>query len=150
MIYAKLSEAGQYRGLHPRLDRALDLLTPAFLAGVGTERQRIEGDDLYVTRFEVQTSPDEGRLFEYHRQYLDIFTLAGGEERVDIATPAKLTVVEQHDDYWGCSGKREQSVHLTPGSFLVLFPGDAHRPGMALDGPEAISRIVFKIRIEEN
>ena len=34
---------------------------------------------------------------------------------------------------------------LTPGSFLVLFPGDAHRPGMAVEGPEKVSRIVFKI-----
>ena len=150
MIYAKLSEAGQYRGLHPRLDRALDLLTADFLASVGTARQCIEGDALYVTRFEVQTSPDESRPFEYHRQYLDIFTLAEGRERVDIATPDRLTLVEQHDDYWGCSGQAEQGILLTPGSFLVLFPGDAHRPGMAFDGPENIARIVFKIRMKEN
>ena len=150
MIYAKLSEAGQYRGLHPRLDRALSLLTEEFLSSVGTQRQHIEGDDLFVTRFDVQTTTDEGRLFEYHRQYLDIFTLAAGAERVDIATPEKLTVLDQHDDYWGCSGQAEQGILLTPGSFLILFPGDAHRPGMALDGPADISRIVFKIRTAEN
>jgi len=150
MIYAKLSEAGQYLGIHPRLDEALRLLNAEYLSAVGTARQSIEGDALYVTRFDVQTSTDEARLFEYHRQYLDIFTLFDGCERVDIATPAKLTVTEQHDDYWGCSGKAEQSVMLTPGSFLVLFPGDAHRPGMAAAAPEDIARIVFKIKIEEN
>lgn len=100
----------------------------------------IDGDKLYVTRFDVTTSTDEARSFEYHRRYLDIFTLAAGRERVDIATPAKLTVHEQHDDYWGCRGTPEQSVLLTPGSFLVLFPGDAHRPGMAVTEPENISR----------
>ena len=147
MIYAKLSEAGQYMGIHPRLDVALRLLNEDFLSAVGTTRQSIEGDALYVTRFDVQTSTDENRLFEYHRQYLDIFTLASGCERVDIATPAKLTVTDHHDDYWGCSGKAEQSVMLTPGSFLVLFPGDAHRPGMAAAAPEDIGRIVFKIKI---
>ena len=147
MIYAKLFEAGQYMGIHPRLDVALRLLNEDFLSAVGTTRQSIEGDALYVTRFDVQTSTDENRLFEYHRQYLDIFTLASGCERVDIATPAKLTVTDQHDDYWGCSGKPEQSVILTPGSFLVLFPGDAHRPGMAAAAPEDIGRIVFKIKI---
>ena len=150
MICAKLSEAGQYLGIHPRLDKALRLLNEDFLASVGTARQSIEGDALYVTRFEVQTSTDETRLFEYHRQYLDIFTLAEGCERVDIASPEKLTVVDQHDDYWGCAGSAEQSVTLTPGSFLVLFPGDAHRPGMSAAAPEKVARLVFKIKIEED
>jgi len=150
MIYAKLSDAGKYLGIHPNLDRALQLLTPEFLGSVGTVRQSIDGDRLYVTRFDVQTSTDETRLFEHHSRYLDIFTLAAGEERVDIATPEKLALHEQHDDYWGCEGSAEQSVILTPGSFLVLFPGDAHRPGMAVTEPKNISRIVFKILIKEN
>ena len=149
MIYASLSDAGNYLGIHPNLDRALKLLTPDFLSTVGTVRQSIDGDKLYVTRFDVPTSADESRSFEYHRRYLDIFTLAAGEERADIAKPEKLTVYEQHDDYWGCTGKAEQSVILTPGSFLVLFPGDAHRPGMAVTEPENISRIVFKILIDQ-
>ena len=149
MIYAKCSDAGNYLGIHPNLDRALKLLTPAFLRTVGTERQSIDGEKLYVTRFDVSTSTDESRSFEYHRRYLDIFTLAAGTERVDIAAPGNLTVHEQHDDYWGCTGKSEQSVILTPGSFLVLFPGDAHRPGMAAAGPDNISRIVFKILIDQ-
>ena len=149
MIYANLSDAQCYKGIHPRLDRALDLLTEDFLKTVGTERQSLEGDALFVTRFDVKTSADEGRTFEYHRRYLDVFTLAKGCERVDIATPEKLTVLEQRGDYWGCAGEAEQSAVLTPGSFLVLFPGDAHRPGMAVGEPGDVSRIVFKILIEE-
>lgn len=149
MIYANLSNASRYFGIHPRLDAALKLLTPAFLSTVGPARQSIEGDLLYVTRFDVQTSTDETRSFEYHRRYLDIFTLAEGCERVDIATPEALCVTEQHDDYWGCTGSAEQSVILTPGRFLVLFPGDAHRPGMAAGEARNIARIVFKICIEE-
>lgn len=150
MIYAKLSDAGKYLGLNPNLDRALQLLTPEFLGSVGTVRQSIDGDRLYVTRFDVQTSTDDKRLFEHHSRYLDIFTLADGEERVDIATPEKLTLLEQHDDYWGCKGAAEQGIILTPGSFLVLFPGDAHRPGMAVTEPKNISRIVFKVLTKEN
>ena len=33
--------------------------------------------------------------------------------------------------------------------FLILFPGDAHRPGMAAAEPKNISRIVFKILIDQ-
>ena len=147
MIYGQLKDAPAYRGIHPRLDRVLELLTPDFLAAVGTERQELDGDRLYVTRFEVETSADESRLFEYHRRYLDVFVTVRGSERVDIARPEALALREQHDDYWGAAGEAEQGILLREGSFLVLFPGDAHRPGMAAAQPEAISRIVFKIQI---
>ena len=150
MIYAKLSDAPVYRGIHPRLDRALDLLTEDFLSSVGTETKKLEGDDLYVTRFDVVSSADETRLFEYHRSYLDIFVLVKGEERVNIAAPESLDLREQRGDYWGGTASAEQSVILRPGCFIVLFPGDAHRPGMAVDTPREVSRIVFKIRIKEN
>ena len=145
MIYANLTEASSYRGLHPRLDRVLELLTPEFLSSLGTERVELDGEDLFVTRFEVSTSTDESRLFEYHRCYLDVFVTVRGSERVDIATPEALALREQRGDYWGAAGEAEQSVQLSPGRFLVLFPGDAHRPGMAAGTPEDISRIVFKI-----
>ena len=147
MIYGQLTDAPAYRGIHPRLDRVLELLTPDYLASVGTERRELDGEALFVTRFDVSTVRDEARLFEYHRRYLDVFTLAEGCERVDIARPEALTLREQREDYWGCAGEAEQSVILRPGSFLVLFPGDAHRPGMAPAQPEAVSRIVFKIRL---
>ena len=150
MIYAKLSDAPVYRGIHPRLDRALDLLTEDFLSSVGTETKKLEGDDLYVTRFDVVSSADETSLFEYHRSYLDIFVLVKGEERVNIAAPESLDLREQRGDYWGGTASAEQSVILRPGCFIVLFPGDAHRPGMAVDTPRDVSRIVFKIRIKEN
>ncbi|MCR5663322.1 MAG: YhcH/YjgK/YiaL family protein [Oscillospiraceae bacterium] len=149
MICAALSEASCYRGLHPRLDRALALLTPDFLASVGPERRLLEGEDLTVTRFELDSSADEERLFEYHEQYIDIFTLAEGCERVDTAGAAAVRVLEQRGDYWGGAAQAEQSLILTPGRFLVLFPGEAHRPGMAVDTPRHFSRIVFKIRFKE-
>ena len=146
MIYGKLTDAPSYRGIHPRLDAVLDLLTPAYLSAVPARRTELDGESLSVTRFDVETSADEARLFEYHRKYLDVFVTVRGRERVDIAAPDAIAVSEQHGDYWGGSGVPEQSVLLMPGRFLVLFPGDAHRPGIAAAGEsESISRVVFKI-----
>ncbi len=147
MIHAKLTDAMAYRGIHPRLDRVLELLTMDFLADVGTTRQELEGESLFVTRFDVTSSSDERRLFEYHRRYLDVFAVVQGRERVDIAAPEAVSLQEQRDDYWGGSAVPEQRVILQPGSFLVLFPGDAHRPGMAVQEEENVSRVVFKILI---
>ena len=145
MICAALSDAPRYRGIHPRLDRALDLLTAGFLAQVPTEKRQLEGDALFVTRFEVTSSTDESRLYEHHERYLDIFALTQGRERVDIADSASMELREQRGDYWGGTCKAQQQIVLAPGTFLVLVPGDAHRPGMAVEGPEPLSRVVFKV-----
>ena len=147
MILGKNREAAAYRGLHPRLDRALECLTDEFLASVGTETRKLEGDALYVTRFDYDTVPFEETFFESHKRYLDIHVMVKGSERVDIAHPEGLTLDENKGDFYGYHGDAEQSVILRPGNFLVVFPEDAHRLKIAVDKPEAVSKVVFKILV---
>lgn len=149
MILDKLSQAKAYRGIHPRLDAALDRLDEGFLATVGPETQQLEGDALYVTRFTYDTLPLEETFFEAHRRYLDIHLMMEGEERVDIASPQGLTLFEQKGDFYAYRGQAEQTLILRPGSFLVVFPEDAHRIKIQVDGPKTVSKVVFKVLVYE-
>ena len=147
MILARHKDAAAYRGIHPRLDRALDLLTDEFLASVGTETRKLDGDALYVTRFDYDTVPFAETFYESHKKYLDIHVMVKGCERVDIANPEGLTLDESKGDFYGYHGEAEQSVLLRPGDFLVVFPGDAHRLKIAVNRPEPVSKVVFKIQV---
>ena len=180
MIWAQLNEKDTYRGIHPRLDKALDLLTEAFFetlsqTGEGDSlpspgrgrgwhgeavtgegdlsqppRVELEGNALYATRFDYETLPYEETFFEAHRQYLDIHVMLKGRERVEIAHPAGLEEFTHEGDFWGYHGAPEQSLLLEPGSFLVVFPGDAHRLKIAEGGvPEAVAKAVFKVLIDD-
>ena len=149
MILDKLSQAKAYRGIHPRLDAALDRLNEAFLATVGPETMQLEGDKLYVTRFTYDTLPLEDTFFEAHKRYLDIHLMMEGEERVDIASPEGLTLFEQQGDFYAYRGEGEQSLVLRPGSFLVVFPKGAHRIKIQVNGPETVSKVVFKVLVYE-
>ncbi len=151
MILAKLKDARDYRGIHPRLDAALDLLTEEYLKGVETMQRNLEGDALYVTRFDYETVPVEESFFESHRRYLDIHVMVKGCERVDISHPDGLTEFTQKGDFWGYHGEAEQSLILKPGDFLVVFPGDAHRLKIHVNGqPEPVSKVVFKVLFNES
>lgn len=145
MIFAKFEDAAEYCGIHPRLDKALALINDEFLGTVGTQTMHLEGDSLYVTRFDYETLPLEDTFYEAHRRYLDIHILLSGEERVDISHPDTLSQFEHKDDFYAYTGSAEQTVILRPGTFLVVFPGDAHRIKICTDEPAQVSKAVFKV-----
>ncbi len=149
MILGKLSEAKAYRGIHPRLDQVIDRLNDGFLSTVGPETMALEGDALYVTRFTYETLPLSETFFEVHKRYLDVHLMVQGEERVDLASPEGLILFEQRGDFYAYRGEAEQSLVLRPGSFLVVFPEDAHRIKIQVNGPETVSKVVFKVLVYE-
>ena len=42
--------------------------------------------------------------------------------------------------------ENESTLTMVPGSFAVFFPTDVHRPGCVVDQPEAIRKVVVKVR----
>ena len=151
MIYAKNADALAYRGIHPNLDLALEHITPEFLASLrDNQRVELKGDLVYCTRFTYETIPQEESFFEAHRRYLDIHIMLQGEERVDVNRPEELTLtqVQEENDFYAYQGESWHSTVLKPGEFLVVFPGDAHRIKVQVDGPKTVSKAVFKVCID--
>ena len=150
MIYAKNSDALTYRGIHPNLDMALERITKEFLSSVGEERVEIKGSDVYATRFTYETIPEEESFFEAHKNYLDIHLMLEGSERVEIAPPETLTEFDrvEANDFYAYRGEGQYRLVLSPGDFLVVFPNDAHKIKMRVDGPETVTKAVFKVRIK--
>ena len=151
MIYAKHKDAPAYRGIHPNLDLALEHITPEFLAGVGPERVELKGGDVYATRFTYETVPEEESFFEAHKKYLDIHIMVEGSEGVEISPPGELQEFDRAEanDFYAYRGPAHYRLTLAPGNFLVVFPNDAHRIKMQVEGPETVTKAVFKVRINK-
>ena len=149
MIYAKNRAAMTYCGIHPNLDLALEHITPEFLSTVTGERKELKGNDVYVTRFTYETLPESECFYEAHRSYLDIHLMLTGSERVDIASPDTLMLFESRpeSDFYAYHGDGDYHLTLCPGDFLVVFPDDAHKIKMQADGPQTVSKVVFKVCI---
>ena len=111
----------------------------------------LKGRDVYATRFTYETIPAEESFFEAHRKYLDIHIMLSGSERVEIAPPEKLTEFDRTEanDFYAYRGEGDYKLILSPGDFLVVFPNDAHRIKMQVEGPETVTKAVFKVRIHE-
>jgi len=148
MILASNDTALEYRGIHPNLDLALGHITPEFLASLGEERVELKGDEVYCTKFTYETVPAEEAFFEAHRLYLDIHLMLSGSERVELASPSALTQFDHQGDFYAYRGQGRHSLILSPGDFLVVFPDDAHKIKMQVDGPATVSKAVFKVKIK--
>ena len=133
------------------LERAFEYLARTDLTGLPLGRTDIEGDDMYVLLAEAETrGPDQVR-FEAHRRYIDIQIVVRGQEAIGVASAAGLVTTEPYDpardiEFFAVPPQTE-TLALGAGDFAVFVPGDAHRPGLHLDGPHESRKAVVKVSV---
>ncbi len=149
MILAKNVNARDYLGIHPNLDLALERITPEFLSSLGEERVDIIPGEVWCTKFSYETIRDEESFFEAHEKFLDIHLMMDGSERVEVAPPDTLEQFQSvpENDFYAYRGEGHYKMVLSPGDFLVVFPADAHKIKMQVDGPCPVTKAVFKIKV---
>ena len=149
MILAKNVNARDYLGIHPNLDLALERITPEFLSSLGEERVDIIPGEVWCTKFSYETIRDEESFFEAHEKFLDIHLMLDGSERVEVAPPNTLEQFQSvpENDFYAYRGEGHYKMVLSPGDFLVVFPADAHKIKMQVDGPCPVTKAVFKIKV---
>ena len=148
MVIDQLWNAHLYRPLGPRIARALDFLVQADPAALEPGRHELDGDNIYALVSEyVSKLKDEGR-WEAHRRYIDLQCVARGVEHVGYAPVGHLTPEPYNEakDLMRLAGEGE-FLTLAPGQFMLLWPDDAHMPGVAADQPAPVKKVVVKIRL---
>lgn len=148
MILAKNRDAGQYLGLNANLDAALRRILSG-LDGLESGHYDMDGDNVWLNCFDYDTIPESEAFYEAHEHYGDIHIMLEGSEKVCISHPDTLAEFERtpENDFIAYRGEAEHTLQLAPGSFLVVFPGDAHKIKMQVDGAEHVRKAVFKFKL---
>lgn len=112
----------------------------------------LQGKDIYVQVIDLTTKPFVETRPEVHRQYIDVQFLVSGQEKIGVASETgNNTVAEdllaERDLLFYTGAENESMLTMTPGSFAVFMPSDVHRPACAFDQPEAIRKVVVKVRV---
>lgn len=147
MIYDSLAHIDQYKTTHPGLYKALTILRDTDFSKMEDGTVEVEGRDLFYFLQSYETKEDNDTP-EAHRQYADIQAVLVGAEKIGVGALEDMTQVsgKPENDIWFYNGPMDY-VTLTPGKFAVLFPGDAHAPGICLDTPAQARKCVFKVRL---
>lgn len=148
MIYDKLSRAGQYAAVHPRVAKALKYLTETDFSKLEDGRYELEGKDLFVM-LSTSMTREENLEPEAHKAYLDIQYVISGREKIGVAPLEAMTEETRADpdgDIWFYHGPVDELL-LEGDRFVILWPGDAHAPCVAVDKPEQERKCVVKVKI---
>jgi biofilm protein TabA len=91
-------------------------------------------------------------LPEVHQIYTDIQYMISGREAIGYAALENQAVEIPYDlekDIAFLSAETSPII-LNPGMIAVFFPHDIHRPGIQIDGPEKIKKVVVKVKLDIN
>ncbi len=148
MIYDKLSNALKYKGIHPNLDIALEYIH-AHLDDM-PETIELKGNDVRAFKCAYETVPESEAFFEAHAEFADIQILRSGHEHIGVSNISELEVdeVREGKDFWKMHGPEEAGLLMDASVFVVVMPGDAHKLKVQVNGPEAVNKTVFKVRID--
>jgi YhcH/YjgK/YiaL family protein len=114
----------------------------------------LKGKDIFARVMSYKTCSRKETKLEAHRRYVDIqFTLAGAEiiewrplSNLKIKTPYDK---EKDVEFYQKPSTSATGLFMSPGSFAVFFPQDAHMPKlMAGNTPATIKKVVVKIKTD--
>lgn len=148
MIVDQLHRAERYVPILPGLAAALAFLRRADLAALPDGRHEIQGDDVYaiVSRYHIKLQNDG--VWEAHRRYIDLQCMLAGCERIGYAPLDGLAAGEysRERDLVLATGQGD-FITLAPGRFALLWPHDAHMPGVAATEPAPVHKVVIKLAV---
>ena len=150
MVVDILTNRGRYKGLGSGIERALEYLSNTDFTTLEDGKHEIQGNEIYAVIATYDTEPESARKFEAHRKYLDVQYLLAGREIICWAPLEGLSFSGEYSeekDIVFLSGDPRARLRMSPGSFALFFPQDAHKPNCAWNDPQAVRKVVVKIRV---
>jgi len=93
----------------------------------------------------------EKTKWEAHQKFVDLQYIAKGKEKMGIGPMSKAKVLTPFDEkkdigFYELEDADSKYIVAEPGTFLLFFPSDAHRPNIQIEGCDAVKKIVFKVK----
>ena len=152
MILDTMENAKQYVGLNPNVDCILEAMKAYTPDNYPGGRVELDGSRLFMLLNSYETHELGDSLSEAHRKYVDVMYMVEGEETIYVKPTSQLQNVTKEYDPAIEALLAKTDADVTPvllkaGSFVVLFPQDAHTPACHANGPCNVKKIIGKVQI---
>jgi len=153
MIITSLETITSQALISPGIQKALDFLRQTIGKDLPNGRIEIDGANVYALVQSYTTKPENASpRFEAHRKYIDFQYVVSGKELLGWAPLDKMAATDVYDpakdvQHGTVSVDEAAFVPLTSGGMVVVYPWDAHAPGLAAGQPAPVKKIVIKVAV---
>lgn len=149
MIYTKIKNIERYLGQSEALDTAIRYLLTADLRSLVKGRNEVDGDQVFINRFDYQTMTPDEAIWEGHQQYADMHVLLSGHERIGVSNveSLKVTVRKPEEDFIGYEGPVETWLPMTTEDILIVYPEDVHKVKVIDTDSVLVEKACFKFKV---
>ena len=148
MIFDSLKNMDNYKGI-PQVYRALEIIRDTDFSRLTDGTYEVDGFNFRYLLQSYIAEHDNDRP-ESHQDFIDVQYLISGKERMGVGLVSDMTEeveAKPESDIWFYHGPLD-CITLQDDRFAVLFPNDAHAPGIVpQDGPVPVRKCVFKIHV---
>ncbi len=152
MIFDKIENISDYFEELPLLKKVEDFVVDFKNGKLADGTYEIDGKRVFamVQSYRTRQQTHE-MMFEAHKKYIDLQYIVNGIEKIRWARLDSVDLVEEKYSTGGdiafYEGDAMFDFTLTKGTFLLLYPEDAHLPGLSAQKDVNERKIVFKIQV---
>lgn len=147
MLKGSINDDAWRSGLPTPLRQMLERLADPALRQAPVGRHDLEGEAFFVIN-EYETRPAAELRAESHRRYCDVQVMLVGTEQVgcaELADTAGAAYDAAHDVTYYPQDLPLDWHAFGTGTVFVFTPDDIHLPGVTLDRPAGIRKVVGKL-----
>ncbi len=111
----------------------------------------IDGRSVYAIFQCYETKAIEEAKIEGHKKFIDIQYIHSGTEQILVSPSSRMIKDADYNekkDVYFPKAADYSSIRLNSGMGCILYPEDLHAPGIRVDAPAKIEKIVIKVAIE--
>lgn len=151
MILDKIKNIQLYADLNPSIVRALKYLRDTDFSKLSPGKHKITGDEIFSIIHHYKTKDLGDCRLEAHRKYIDIHYMAEGSELIGyslFSDQEPATEYDEENDFILYCGDKNY-LTLEEGMFALFYPSDLHMPGIMIDEPQEVKKIVVKVKVPD-
>ncbi len=153
MIFDKIENISDYFEELPLLKKVEDFVVDFKNGKLADGTYEIDGKRVFAMLQSYRTRQQTHEMmFEAHKKYIDLQYIVNGIEKIRWARLDSVDLVEEKYSTGGdiafYEGDAMFDFTLTKGTFLLLYPEDAHLPGLSAQKDVNVRKIVFKIQVD--
>ncbi len=151
MILDRITNIHLFSDMNPLIVQALNFLKDTDFQQLKTGRYEIAGEDLFLMVSDYKTREMEDCRLEAHRKYIDIHFMSEGAELIGYSSfndQEPATEYDAENDFILYCGEKNY-LKLETGMFAIFYPSDLHMPGIMINQPAEVKKVVVKVRLPQ-